>query len=130
MSEISTDDLKEGIAQRGDDGELIPETHEIDWFGTTKVVKTKPITTGLLNELSSLDSAIADLEPQAVYEAFQTIYVTESVLNLTVADIDDMKGKALTSLIQPLEDAVEDNFGDGEGNPKDMTRNERAREMR
>jgi hypothetical protein len=130
MSEISTDDLQEGIAKRDSDGELIADTHEIDWFGSTKVIKTKPITTGLLNELSDVDEAIADLDPEAVYEAFQTIYLSESILALSVDDIRDMKSTGLNALLKPLEEQVETDFDGDEGNPKDMSKAERAKQMR
>lgn len=129
-SEISTDDLHDEIVERGDDGELIPETHEIDWQGREVEVKTKPITTGLLNELSNLDEAIADLEPDAVHEAFQTIYLSDAVLGLSVQEIQDMKASGLNNLLSPLEDEVDEEF-DGEGNsPGEMSRQERAEQMR
>lgn len=127
--EISTSDLKEEIVDRGSDGELLPEEHEVDWKGDTVVVKTKPITTGLLNELSSLDEAIADLEPEAVHEAFQTIYLSDAVLDLDVEDIRDMKASGLNSLLAPLEEEVDEEFDGGEGNPAERRR-QRAKEMR
>lgn len=117
MSEISTEDLSKEIVERDDDGELIPEEHNIKWNGKEVTVKTKPVTTGLLNELSNLDDAIIDLEPEAVHEAFQTIYVSEAVTDLSVDEIRDMKGSGLNKLLKPLEEEIEANFEDGSGNP-------------
>lgn len=128
--EISSDDLQDDIAERGSDGELLPEKHEVEWHGETVVVKTKPITTGLLNELSNIDDAIADLEPEAVHEAFQTIYLSDAILGLSVQDIQDMRAEALNNLLKPLEEEVEADFDGGEGNPMNMSKAERAREMR
>jgi hypothetical protein len=113
--EITADDLTDSIAKRGDDGEIIPEEHEITLNGETLVVKTKPITTGLVNELSHIDDAIADLDPNAVHEAIQKIYVSDAILSLSVQDIRDMKTKALNEILSPLEEQVEAEF-DGEGN--------------
>lgn len=114
--EISSDDLTDRIAKRGDDGELVPEKHEIEWGDETVVVKTKPITTGLVNELSHIDDEIATLKPDAVHEAIQTIYVSDAIRNLTVGDIRDMETSALNALLSPLEDEVGEDF-EGEGNP-------------
>jgi len=128
--EISVDDIQEQVAERGSDGKLLPEEHTVDWFGEEKVVKTKPITTGVLNELSHVDEAIAELEPQAVHEAFQTIYLSDAILELSVAQIDNMKASALNSLLEPLENEVNESFGDETGNPAEMSRRERAEQMR
>lgn len=119
-SEISTDDLKGQIAQRDNDGKLIAEDHTIELNGQERTVKTKPITTGLLNELSHIDEAVADLEPDAVREAFQTIYLSDAILALTEQEIRDMKASALKALLAPLEDAVEEEFGDEAGNDQQV----------
>jgi hypothetical protein len=117
MSELSVDDLNEKKAKRDSEGNLVGNTHEIDWYGETKHVRTKPITTGLLNELSELDDGINNLEPEAVHEAIQTLYLTESIRNLTVQDISDLEAGALKRLLQPLEDEVDAEFGEVDENP-------------
>jgi len=129
--EISTTDTSEGVAKRGDDGELIPEEHTVSLpNGEQVVINTKPITTGLLNELSELDEAVQQLEPSAVHEAFQTIYLDENVLNLSVKDIRDMRAPYLEALLKPLDDAIDDDIGEKEGNPQNMSRQERAETVR
>lgn len=132
--EVTQSDLKNEIVERDSNGELIAEDYQTQIGGNEVVVKHKPITTGLLNEISAVDDAIADLEPEAVYEAFQAIYLSDAILSLTVNDIRDMKAPALNRLLKPLEEKVEREF-DGEeggsgGNPMEMDRQERAREMR
>lgn len=130
-SEITTDHTSEGVAQRGNDGSLIPETHTVELpDGSEVVIKTKPITTGLLNELSNVDDAIAELEPKAVREAFQTVYVSEAITGLSVEEIRDTRSEYLTAYLQPLDEAVEDDIGDSGGNPAELSKGERAREMR
>lgn len=133
--EISIDDTKQGVAKRGDDGELIPEEHSVDLpHGEEVTIKTKPITTGLLNELSDLDDAIENLEPEAVHEAFQTIYLSDAILGLSVEEIRDTRAEYLNSYLEPVDNAVESSIGDEiegqSGNPIEMDRSERARKMR
>jgi len=127
--EISTNDTSKGVAKRGDDGELIPEEHTVDLpDGEEVVIKTKPITTGLLNELSELDDAIGDLEPSAVKEAFNTIYLSDALRDMSEQEIEDTKAEYLNAYLQPLDDAVEADMN--EGNPMDMDKQERAAQMR
>jgi len=129
--EISFDDLEGEIVQRDSDGEILPEKSIVTLpNGADREVEHKPITTGLLNEISELDSAIADLKPEAVYEAFQTIYLSDAVLSLSKQEIRDMKAGALQSLLDPLEEKVEQEFGNTEGNLATMDKTERARQMR
>lgn len=134
--EISTSDVASGVVERDSDGDLIPEDHDITLpDGETVTVKTKPITTGLLNELSNVDDAIADLDPEAIHEAFQTVYVSDAILDLSVDEIQDTHSEYLTAYLEPLDDAVESDIGgevdgDGVGNPRGMSRQERAEQMR
>jgi len=129
--EISTTDTSEGVAKRGDDGELIPEEHTVSLpNGEEVIIKTKPITTGLLNELSELDDAVQRLEPRAVKEAFETIYLSDALCNMSVEEIRDTKSEYLSAYLKPLDDAIEDDIGDEEGNLKEMDKQERAKQMR
>lgn len=115
--EITSNHTESGTVERDADGELIPEEHTVILpDGDEVIVKTKPITTGLLNELSQLDEAIAQLEPEAVHEAFQTIYVSEALCNMTVAEIRDTRAEYLTAYLEPLDNAVEENIGDADPN--------------
>jgi len=115
--EISTTDTSKGVAKRGDNGELIPEEHTVTLpNGEEVVIKTKPITTGLLNELSELDDAIAQLEPSAVQEAFEKIYLSDALRNMTVQEIEDTRAGYLEAYLSPLDEAVEENIGE-KGNP-------------
>jgi len=128
--EISTTDTSKGVAKRGDDGELIPEEHTVILpDGEEVVIKTKPITTGLLNELSELDDAISQLDPSAVKEAFETIYLSDALSNMTVQEIEDTKAEYLEAYLSPLDDAVEEDIGE-EGNRMEMDKQERAQSMR
>lgn len=129
---LSADDLKEKTVKRDSDGDLIPEEHEIPWDDDTKTVKTVPITTGVINELSHIDEEIADLKPAAVHEAFQTLYVEPSPDTFTEADIEDLPFEYLEALMQPLDDNMSEmDIGGEDGkNPAEMSRGERAREMR
>jgi len=131
--ELSFSDLEEEIVERGEDGEVIAETSLVEMpGGKIREIRHKPITTGLLNELSSIDDAISDLEPGAVYEAFQTIYLTESILQLSEDDIRDMRGGALNAILTPVEEEVDEQFGAEEGNtnPAEMNKAERAKQLR
>jgi len=127
---LSADDIKDKTVDRGPDGELIPEEHEIDWGGETKVVKTVPITTGVVNQLSHIDEEIANLEPKAVHEAFETLYVEPSPDTFDVGDIQDLGFEYLEALMKPLDENMSMDIGDEKGNPADMSKAERAREMR
>jgi len=133
VDELSFEDLEDEIVERGEDGEVLAEKSMVEMpSGTIRKIKHKPITTGVLNELSNIDEAIASLDPSAVYEAFQTIYLTESILNLSKEQIRDMKGGALKAILTPVEEEVDEQFGDEEGNqnPSEMSKAERARQMR
>lgn len=129
--ELSFSDLEGEIVKRDSNGEILPETSEVTLpNGATREIKHKPITTGLLNEISDFDTEIGDLEPDAVYEAFQTIYLSDAVLGLSKEDVRDMRAGALQALLQPLEEQVEEEFGDEEGNLATMDKTDRAAEMR
>jgi hypothetical protein len=134
-NELTVDDIEEGQAERGSDGELIAEEHTIPWGDDEKVVKTKPITTGLLNELSHTDEEIRNLDPHAVQEALQMIYLTDAVLSMSVDDIRDLKAPRLNALLSPLEEQIEASIG-GQGNgaqegaTAQERRQQRAKEMR
>lgn len=129
--EISTSDTERGVVERKENGELMPERHEVDLpHGETVEIKTKPITTGLLNELSGIDDAIADLDPDAVHEAFQTIYISDALRNMTVDEIRDTKAPYLTAYLEPLNEAVEEEIGEREGNPGQMAGNQPRTDMR
>jgi hypothetical protein len=129
---LTTDDIEQQTVKRDSDGELIPEEHEIDWGGETKTVKTKPITTGLLNELSHIDDGIVNLDPSAVYEAIKTVYLDPDPAEFTEADIRDLEGEYLNALMSPIDAQIDESVGDTEGNqsPMDMDRQERAEQMR
>lgn len=120
---LGAEDVESAVIDRDEDGEIIPEEHVIDWGGEERRVETKPITTGLINELSHIDDAIADLEPEAVYEAFQTIYVEPYVDYFDESDIKDMEFQYLEALMQPLDEQMEENIGGGSGNPRAEIRN-------
>lgn len=113
---LSTKDVQEKTVKRDSEGALIPEKHEIDWGGETKVVETKPITTGLINELSAIDEEIANLKPKAVHEAMQTIYISPDPNEFTVEDVRDLEFQYLEALMKPLDEQMEENIGDVEGN--------------
>jgi len=127
---LSADDVAEKTVKRDSDGELIPEEHEIQWGDETKVVKTVPITTGVVNELSHIDDEITALEPEAVHEAFQTIYVEPDPETFTVGDIQDLELPYLKALMQPIDEKIDETIGDESGNPMDMSRQDRAEQMR
>jgi hypothetical protein len=127
---LSPNDVSEKTVKRDSDGELIPETHEIDWGGESKTVKTVPITTGVVNELSHIDDEIAELKPSAVYTAFETIYVEPDPSELSENDIEDLEFQYLEALMSPLDDQMSEDIGGNEGNPTEMTRQERAQELR
>lgn len=120
---LGAEDVESAVIDRDEDGEIIPEEHVIDWGGEERRVETKPITTGLINELSHIDDAIADLEPEAVYEAFQTIYVEPYIDYFDESDIKDMEFQYLEALMQPLDEQMEENIGGGSGNPRAEIRN-------
>lgn len=116
--EINPNHTESGTVERDSEGNLIPEEHAVTLpNGESVIIKTKPITTGLLNELSQLDEAIAELEPDAVHEAFQTIYVSDALQKMSVEEIRDTKAEYLTAYLEPLDDAVEEDIGE-EGNPQ------------
>ena len=126
---LTADDIKDKTVERGPDGELIPDSHEINWGDETKTVKTVPITTGVINRLSHIDDEIANLEPKAVHEAFETLYVEPSPDTFTVEDIQDLDFEYLEALMQPLDKNMSMDIGD-EGNRMELSKGERARKMR
>lgn len=131
--ELSTEQVEKGVKKRGSDGELLPDEHDVTLpDGSEVVIKTEPLTTGTLNELSHIDEEIANLKPEAIREAFQTAYRTDALTNLSVEEIRDTDAAYLTAYLKPLDDAVGENFdiGDDEGNPAQMSKSERARQMR
>jgi len=127
---LSANDVKEKTVKRGSDGELIPETHTIDWGGEEKQVKTVPITTGKINELSHIDEAIQSLEPKAVLEAFNTLYIEPDPSTFDLGDIQDLEFQYLEALMKPLDKQMSESIGDVEGNPKEMSKAERAESLR
>jgi len=113
---LSADDVKEKSVKRDSNGEIIPETHEIQWGDDTKTVKTVPITTGVINELSSLDEEIANLQPEAVHEAFKSLYVEPDPNTFSEQDIRDLDFEYMRALMEPLDSKIEESIGE-EGNP-------------
>jgi hypothetical protein len=106
---LSTDAVKDKTVKRNGSGELIPETHTIDWDGEDMTVKTVPITTGVVNELSHIDDEIMNLQPQAVHEAMQAIYVEPDFDEFTVEDVADLELKYLEALMEPLDKQLSEN---------------------
>jgi len=113
---LNADDVKEKTVKRGSDGEILPEEHEIDWGGETKTVKTVPITTGVINELSHIDEEIANLKPEAVHEAFTNLYVEPDPEAFSEDDIRDLGFEYMRALMEPLDAKIEESIGE-EGNP-------------
>jgi hypothetical protein len=113
---LSADDVREKKVDRDSSGELIAETHTIDWGGEDKEVETRPITTGVINELSHIDDEIANLEPKAVHEAFKTLYLKPDPSTFDESDIKDLEFQYLEALMEPLDKQMSQNIGEGEGN--------------
>lgn len=131
--EISTTDTQDGVVERDGDGEIIPEKHTVELpDGEEVFIKTKPITTGVLNEISHIDEEVMGLEPKAVKEAFETVYLSDALTSMTVEEIRDTRGAYLKAYLTPLEEAVGESFDeeDDEGNLAEMDRRERAEKMR
>jgi len=126
---LTVDDVNEQTVRRDSNGDLIPETHEIEWGDDTKTVETVPITTGVINELSHIDDEIMNLEPQAVYEAFRAIYVTPDPSEFSVKEIQDLEFQYLEALMSPLDEQMSEDI-ESEGNPTQARRNDRAHQMR
>jgi len=127
---LSASDVKEKTVKRDSDGNLLPETHEIDWGGEPKVVKTVPITTGTINQLSHISDEIQNLEPQAVLEAFEALYIEPDPSTFDLGDIQDLEFQYLEALMKPLDEQMSETIGNTEGNAKNMNRQERAAKMR
>ena len=128
--EISTQDTSEGVAKRGEDGELLPNTHEVELpHGEIVEIKTKPITTGLINELSDYAGDVERLEASAIKSVFEKLYLSDALVNMSEQEIEDTKAPYLKAYLQPFEESTGMDFDD-EGNPKEMDRSERAAQMR
>jgi len=128
---LTTDDVSEKTIDRGPDGELIPVEHEIEWGTETKTVETVPITTGVINQLSHIDDAIVELEPAAVHEAIQEIYVTPDPERFTVEDIRDLELQYLEALMSPIDRQIDEEIGEEQsGNPVEMERTDKAEKLR
>jgi len=128
--EISTEDTSEGVAKRGDDGELIPDTHEVQLpNGDIVEIVTKPLTTGMMNELSEYSKGVQNLESSAIKAIFERVYLSEALADMSEQEIEDTRGEYLKAYLQPFEKQSGVDFDD-EGNPKDMDRSERAAQMR
>jgi len=119
---LTADDVQAETVERGADGELVPEPHEIQWGDTTKTVETKPVTTGIINQLSGIDEEIQRLEPAAVKEAMDVLYVSPDPAQFSVGDLQDLPFARLESLMAPLDEQMGAELGeDAEGNPPART---------
>ncbi len=127
---LTLDDVEQDVHERDEEGELLPVEHDIEYNGQEKTVKTVPITIGAMNKLSHVDEEISNLHPPAVLEALQTLYVEPDFSGWTEEKVEAYDGERLGELLSPLEDKVDGEFDGGEGNPADMSRSERARQMR
>lgn len=111
---LTADDLKKETVERGPDGELVPERHTIQWGGKEKTIKTKPVTTGVINQLSHIDEEIQRLEPAAVKEAMEVLYVEPDASQFSVGDLQDLPFSRLEALMQPLDEQMSSELGDAE----------------
>lgn len=116
---LTVEDVQEETVERGADGELIPEEHVIQWGDGEKKVKTKPITTGVINQLSHIEEGILELEPSAVKEAMEEIYVEPDASQFSATDLQDLPFTRLKALMKPIDKRIKDEVGGaeaGEGN--------------
>lgn len=127
---LSIDDVEKDVKERDSDGELLPETHTIEYNGEQKDVKTVPLVTGTINKLSHVDDEIANLEPSAVLEALQELYIEPDFSGWTEGKVEAYDVERLSELLAPLDEKVEEDIGETEGNPMNMDRQERAEQMR
>jgi len=132
-NELTQEHTEAGQVDRGADGEVIPEDHTVELpNGEEAVIKTIPMYTGVMNELNHLDDGLRELDPEAIYEAFQTLYKTDALTEMSVEEIRDTKAPWLNAYLTPVEEQTEMEIdgGDDEGNPAEMSKQERAKQMR
>jgi len=130
---LTGDDLLEETASRGEDGELLPENRTVTWKGGKRDVKVKPVTIGRINELENEYSGDFDaLDTEALRAVIFNQYV-EPNLEKAYAEADkeweDLKAARVKDLAEAFDDLEEKAEGDGK-NPMEMTKAERAKEMR
>lgn len=131
---LDGDDILAETASRGEDGSLLPETKEITWKGEPKTVKVKPVTIGRINEIEQENEGDFDrLDIDALRAIIFNQYVEpdlEAAYAKSNKDWDDLKAprvKELTEAFEDLEEKAEDDEGK---NLKEMSKSERAAQMR
>jgi len=130
---LSGDDLLDETASRGEDGDLLPETEEITWKGSKREVKVKPVTIGRINELENEHSGDFDaLDTDALRAIIFKQYVEpdlEAAYNEADKEWSDLKAARVKDLAGAFDDLEDKAEGEGK-NPTDMSKRERAAEMR
>jgi len=112
--EISTQQAQNGIVERDAKGHLKPEEHTVEMpNGETVIIKTKPITTGVLSELADIESDIQELNPEAIKVVFDKVYLSDALTSMSKQDIEDTKSEYLNAYLEPLDAAI---GGDIQGN--------------
>jgi len=113
--EISTDHTQSGVVERDGKGNLVPEEHNVDLpNGETVVIKTKPITTGVLSELADIEDEIQELNPDAVKTVFEKVYLSEALTNMSTQEIEDTRSQYLTAYLEPLDAAIDEDLAGNE----------------
>jgi len=118
---LTPDDIKDETVERGPDGDLKPQRHTIEWGDETKEVVTRPVTTGTMNRLSDVDEGIMNLDPEAIKEAMDVLFIDPDPEQYTADVLRDLPFERLEALMDPVDKQMEANVGGGSGNPPAQT---------
>ena len=124
---ITTETVRSDAPDRDENGDLIPTTHDVEWNDKTAELDVKPIVGGIANKIAKHETGLAELDPEAVAVVLRT--ACPGLDGLTSGDVESMRVEKIQALVGPIVDQLPE-VEDAGGNPVEMERGERAREMR
>ena len=97
---ITTEDVRKSTAERDDNGDLIPDTHTIEWDGQEAEIDVYPLTGGLGNRIAKHEQGLTELDPKAVAAVLSAS--CPGLEDLRADDVRDMKLEKIKALVDPV----------------------------